>query len=423
MKLTVMCCRVAVVAWILAPAGLLGAGFGIYEQSAKASALGGAFVARADDAAANWYNPAALVWLDGSELQVGINAVTAGGDTELTAQDPAFGIFLPTTFEMDSSLETPVHLYYRRKLNNNLAWGVGINTPYGLATEWSERPVTFAAKKSELATFYTNFNIAFRMTQTFAIGIGATYVVADLKEFSREVPIDLDGNPINGPEVIGTSNLSGDGNDWGWNVALHQKTPTFAFGATYRSDVTVELDGDLTFTDFGPLGGFFQDTPAGGDLPMPEQAAVGLAWLRNNWIIELDVAWVGWSIFDVLQVAVENKVPGFVDDIEIVEDFEDSMSYRLGVTRKTGGGNEWRFGLILEEGAVPEHTLRPSIPDGDRTAPTVGYGLNGQKWAIDLYYMALFIDDVTAVPGEEGVIAGDYSSFVNLGGVTFRRRF
>ena len=36
-------------------------GFSIYEQSAKASAQAGAWVARADDAAANWYNPAALV--------------------------------------------------------------------------------------------------------------------------------------------------------------------------------------------------------------------------------------------------------------------------------------------------------------------------------------------------------------------------
>jgi long-subunit fatty acid transport protein len=75
--------------------------------------------------------------------------------------------------------------------------------------------------------------------------------------------------------------------------------------------------------------------------------------------------------------------------------------------------------VLYDESPVPATTLRPSIPDSDRWAPTVGYGFSGAKWDIDFYYMPLFFDDATAVPGEDGVIAGEYSTTVQLTGITF----
>src|SRR5512137_2453317 len=72
---------------LLAAAPAFASGFGFYEQSAKASAQGGAWVARADDAAANWYNPAALVHLSGREVQFGTNWLDIGGNTTFTPTD------------------------------------------------------------------------------------------------------------------------------------------------------------------------------------------------------------------------------------------------------------------------------------------------------------------------------------------------
>ncbi len=407
---------------VMAPGSLSAAGFGIYEQSAKASGLAGAWVARADDAAANWYNPAALVWLEGGEFQIGTNIINVG-DSELTSSDPNFGLFQPTTFEQESNLATPSHIYYRRKVNNNMAFGVGVTTPFGLVTEWGDRPVTFSAAKSELATFIINPNLAFRLTQSWSIAVGLDYLIADLKNFSREVPIDLDMNPLNGPEVVGFSNLSGDGDEFGWNLALHHKRGNFSFGINYRSDITAEIDGDVEFSNFGPLAGIFQSSPGTADLNLPQSLAVGLAWQGNTWGVELDVVQVDWSVFDVLRVDIENNVPGFVDDIALVEDWDDSKSFRLGVWRKLGQHGELRFGLNLEEGAVPEDTLRPSIPDADRTAPSIGYGFNGNKWNVDVYAQTFIFDEITSVGNEEGVIIAEYDSGVTLLGITLGRKF
>jgi long-subunit fatty acid transport protein len=57
----------------IAAAPAFASGFGFCEQEAKASAQGGAWVAHADDASANWYNPAALAQLTSHEVQLGIN--------------------------------------------------------------------------------------------------------------------------------------------------------------------------------------------------------------------------------------------------------------------------------------------------------------------------------------------------------------
>ena len=78
-----------VVVGLLAAGPSLASGFSIYEQSAKASGRAGAWVARADDPAANWYNPAGLVRLEeGFQFQFGINVIPIGKDSDFTVTDP-----------------------------------------------------------------------------------------------------------------------------------------------------------------------------------------------------------------------------------------------------------------------------------------------------------------------------------------------
>ncbi|MEO1366394.1 MAG: outer membrane protein transport protein [Acidobacteriota bacterium] len=107
----------------------------------------------------------------------------------------------------------------------------------------------------------------------------------------------------------------------------------------------------------------------------------------------------------------------------MIEDWDDTFSYRVGLQWRTSPTNEWRLGAVLDESPVPEETLRPSIPDAERTGVTVGYGYTGNRSTVDFYYMALFFDDITAIPGEEGVIAGTYESFAHLAGVSVNFSF
>ncbi|MEM8995571.1 MAG: outer membrane protein transport protein, partial [Acidobacteriota bacterium] len=346
-----------------------------------------------------------------------------GGDTELDVLDPAFGVFTSTTFEPESSIETPVHFYYTHKLNSNIAWGIGLTTPFGLVTEWVDRPITFSARKSELTTIVLNPNIAFRMTENWSLAVGVNYMFADVGEFSRDVPIDLDGNPLNGFEVIGSSNLSGDGDDFGWNVAASYRNAGFSFGLTYRSELSPEIEGSIDYENFGPLSPFFIDSPGSTPLNLPAQAAVGFGFqLSDSMLLSIDVAYAEWSSFQEIAVDIDNETM-FSRDFTIIEDWDDTFSYRVGLQWRTSPTNEWRLGAVLDESPVPEETLRPSIPDAERTGVTVGYGYTGNRSTVDFYYMALFFDDITAIPGEEGVIAGTYESFAHLAGVSVNFSF
>jgi long-chain fatty acid transport protein len=411
----------AITACLLAVAAgpALASGFSIYEQSAKASGQAGAWIARADDAAANWYNPASLVRLDGMEIQFGINAITIGSDTEFTSSDPMWGLSEPTTFKTESSIATPIHLYFSHKINDRWAWGLGINNPYGLITEWTERPVTYSSMKAELVSFVVNPNVAFAINEFWSIALGIDYMYADVSAFSREVPVDLDTNGV--PDLIGVADLTGTGDAWGWNGALKYAGKKWDFGLTYRAELEPEIDGDLKYTGFEAMGPFApEDTTGKTTLALPAQAALGVAWRAlEKWTFEFDISWAGWSNFKAIDIQVDGD-----DDIYLREDWDDTQAYRLGVAWQVAEKHQVRFGALMDSGPVPADTLRPSIPDSDRKSVTFGYGYMAESWGLDFYYMPLFFDDITANgSAAEGVINGEYTSFVHLLGVTFAYRF
>ena len=63
-------------AMLALPVCIFANGFDIYEQSAEAVGLGGAFIAQADDPSAVFFNPAGIVQLEGTQLSVGVCLIT-----------------------------------------------------------------------------------------------------------------------------------------------------------------------------------------------------------------------------------------------------------------------------------------------------------------------------------------------------------
>ena len=412
---------------VLAVGPVLASGFSIYEQSAKASGRAGAWVARADDAAANWYNPAGLVRLDdGFQVQFGINIIPIGKSSDFTVTDPFYmgliGQAPPETFSAVENLATPINLYFSHKVSDRIAWGVGITTPFGLITEWEDLPVTSSAKRSELVTFVVNPNVSFALGEQWSIAIGVDYIHADVKEFSRLVNV----NPAPPPLVWDESNLTGSGDDWGWNFALRWANERWAAGFTYRSALSPSIDGELNFASTPVLN-------SGGttSLDLPDQAAIAVSWLiTENFELEFDLAYAGWSSFEELNIKVDNPL---VADIVLEENWSNTYSYRIGGNWALAEAHNLRYGVVYDEAPVPSETMRPSIPDGNRTGISLGYGFLAEKWGLDFYLMPLFFEDSTAKgavenkPGvsddPDGVIDGTYESMTTLFGLSFNFKF
>jgi long-chain fatty acid transport protein len=383
-------------------------GFAFSEQGAKASGQAGAWIARADDAAANWYNPAALVHLksEKAELQVGINYLDAGADASFT---PAGG---GPKIDAESNVTLPFQLYFAQRVGKRVAWGIGINTPFGLVTEWTQPPLTFSSRKAELRTYLFNPNVAFAVNDAWSVGFGVDYLSIDLHELSRDVNLGALG--------VSVANVTGDGDAWGYNLGFQYKSQTFAVAGTYRSDFRPAVDGNIEFSGPGAL----LNSTATAQPHLPGQFFMGMAYTPARFDVELSAYYTQWNMFDELAIDTGNPLTSTT----LREDWSPTWSYRLGAAYRLSAADaarhEIRAGIMIEDSPVPEDTRRPSIPDADRTGFSVGYGFQGRKVGVDAYVMYLDFDDGVADGAlAEGVIDGVYSSSVLLLGATFKYRF
>ena len=113
------------------------AGFALVEQSV--SGLGNAYAgaaASAEDASTVFFNPAGLMYLNGNQLVVGGHIIKPSAEFSGSATN-ALGAPVSGGDGGDAGNTSLVpNLYYSRKLPNNFVFGLGINAPFGLKTEY-----------------------------------------------------------------------------------------------------------------------------------------------------------------------------------------------------------------------------------------------------------------------------------------------
>jgi len=194
----------AILAVVLAMAGNAGAaGFRLSEQDAKATGMGNSFVAVADNASAAWYNPAAIIGLEGTNLSLGSAMVAPS----MSHQNE---VLSTSVDNIENTLHIPPHFYATRKLNQKYSVGLSVNVPFGLSTDWDSASNTREiATKSEIQAIYTNLNGVYKVNDALSVAAGASYVSLDAT--------------MNKKVEFGTTNveqtLEGDGTGVGFNVA------------------------------------------------------------------------------------------------------------------------------------------------------------------------------------------------------------
>lgn len=395
-----------------------GAGFSIFEQGMKASAQAGAFAARADDPSAIFYNPAGITQLDGTQVYVGLNGITLDGKFQ---QFPHKG-----TFHQQSSILTPGAAYVTHSWDRVSA-GIGLMTPFGLTTEWGrDFSGRYIARKSELVTAFVNPTVAFKVNDNFSFAVGASYIYADV-ELTRNLNFSSFG------AKDGFLRLTGDTTAWAGNIGLRfESDEGYVFGLTYRDEATLKFDdAEAEFQDTPVLadvlfcGGFscFPDQKAKAELKLPRIASLGVGTVKEKWDVEFDIVWHDWSSFKTLAIDFEDNTTLLPDSVQN-ESWVSTLSYRLGVGYRINDNYEFRFGGYWDENPIPDETLRPLLPDADRTSAQIGFGYKADNgwFAFDTYYQALFFrPNITT--SEESGFNGRYSTFANLFGIAGHWKF
>jgi len=377
-----------------------GAGFALYEGSARGNALGGGLVGRADDPSALFYNPAGMTQLEGTQAQAGVTFIMPGTTvvTHGTISPPSTNTISTDT---EDNIWIPPSAYLTYQFSDKLWFGLGTFSRFGLGTEFSEDwPGRFDNYKAVIETFSINPNVAVKLTDKLSAAVGIEIMYFDLT-WDRKVFI------ASGlPEV--DSSLKGDSFGYGFNVALHYKACEYAsLGASYRSQVKQKVEGDVKFSD-NPFG--LADTDAEGSIVLPDELFFGLTvYPMPRLSLEFGVVWTHWSTFDQLTVAFDEPVGGR-SSITVPKEWNDAWRYNVSVEYKLLDWLDLRAGYTFDESPILSEHADYLVPANDRHLFSVGPGFHWNKWTLDLSYTYLHIIDREDVPARlnEGVLASDF---------------
>lgn len=405
------------------------AGFSLIEQSG--SGVGTAYAgsaASADDASALFFNPASLSLLDAPQVAVAGHGIYLQAKfSDRGSQLPPAGLgALPTGDTSDDAGDfIPVpNVYFALPLGKRLAFGLGVNAPFGLITEYDDPWVgRFQGIKSELVTINANPAVSFKFNEHFAIGAGANYQRADA-ELSNAVMLAA---ATEGRAVLDVKDEA-----YGWNAGALIKLPSQTrIGLSYRSRIEYTLEGDTTVSTLGGarIDSFSGDTVV--DVTFPDSAFLSFAQPLNEGAeLRADVSWTNWSEVD--QLTALNPVTGVPRDI-LQFQFEDSWRAALGVNAKTSEKWILRGGFAWDQSPVKNDTRTVRLPDSDRLWVSLGARWQPfQSLSVDLGYAHLFVKDgsVTVTrpqlggpPAFASTVRGDYASSVDIVSAQFTWAF
>ena len=384
-------------------------------DGAKASGMGTAFTAVADDPSAMAVNPAGLTQIKGIEVYGGSAVlVPSTGFTSSSGQkeDTKFQAFFPPTLYISAAPGV-----------RDLRLGLGVFSAYGIGgRKWDPAGLTrYISVKGQLATIEINPTVAYRLTPALSIGVGADYLLS-----RSEAEKMVDQSAFGAPD--GTLRMKGFGDGWGYNLGvLFKPIDKLSLGIAYRSRISVNQTGHIHLENIAPalqsaFGGQQFSTGISEPVTYPDDLTIGLAYRPDGRLaLALDFERVGWSSFGQAVIDLEQQVPqaGF-NNIVLPLDWKDVWWIKLGADYKVSDLLSLRAGYAYIPSPVPDETLDPSNPDSDENNFSLGAGIHKGATTVDLFYMADFYEERSV---NNSILSGNYTNFVNFAGFDVGRKF
>lgn len=324
-RVSVMSLALASIA-LLFSSPLFAAAFQFYELGSPiigTAAVGQAVVA--DDASISYFNPAGMARLNHSQYLLG---------TQLILPNINFSKSTRTTIPGNNggnagSLAPGVGFYYVYNYSPQLKWGVSLTTPYAGLLNYNDGWVgRFTVQYLQLYALDLNPAVAYQVNPWLALGLGASIEYANLQQ---TVALPIPGYPlIDGQVSLKTSSFAP-----GFNVGVVlTPTETTKLGLTFRSRITHDLKGDITFLRLSV------QPNVSTSMVMPQNMIASLSQTINKQFSLLgEAGWAAWS-------SMKNTVVD-VDGFSSTTQLNWHDTYRLGL----GGRYQATDTLLMQMGA------------------------------------------------------------------------
>lgn len=341
----------ALAAAIALPATASAGGYALSEQSTVAGGTGGASTARADDAGAAWYNPAALA--DGGGLRVGLGVLAAMPSVHAEAMDGTW------QSETESGVSTPPHIYASYAAGD-LAYGIAVGVPFGGGVTW---PEDWAGRheiiSSKLEVFRAAPFIAWRRGKLRVSG--GVHVDAARLRINRSLDfVDTEG------DVFLDMDGTGVGVDFS---AFYAVSPAVDVGVTYKSRTSIDFAGGANFDAPDAFSAKTTDQLVQTHMTIPDKLTFGARWARDRLAVLADIDVTMWSVNDELVIDFErDETP---DPVQ-TNNWSTTMGLRAGAEYAARDTTLVRAGAFYDPSPASTENLAPSSPDSNRVGFTFG---------------------------------------------------
>ncbi|MDA0127527.1 outer membrane protein transport protein [Vibrio sp. MarTm2] len=370
------------------------AGFQLAEYSA--TGLGRAYAgeaAMADNASAQWRNPAMLTQLDGTQVSVG--AIYVNPNVDVKGEVDGSKSLNPTLPKTEASSSDFAHdaiipnLYISHRYSEELAIGFALGTNYGMETDLGK---DFAAShfgnEASIITKEANLNLAYQLNEAVSIGGGIRYVMGE-GSFGATAPKT---NAFGLPEGTHLKYMEGEDTAWGWQLGTAwQINDQHRIGFTYKSAVDLKLEGDAKI--FSSKTFKVEESKGSMDLTLPQTAELAsFHQLTDKLAMHASINWTDWSSFKELYADLDTLDSQMVK----VENWKDNYRFAIGATYQVDPKLALRTGIAYDTSAVSDKNRTITIPETDRTWLSLGASYEFTKqFSLDGGFTYIFAKDAS----------------------------
>jgi long-chain fatty acid transport protein len=376
-------------------------GYRLYELGAKAATLAGAFVGRADNTSAVYYNPAGLAFQSGLGFRLNVAYFDLKHSAYVPDEDATYN---------SNNGQLRGSLYVSYTFFDRISLGVGYFQPYTIETDWhTDWPGITLSRNSRLNTGYFRSVLALKLFDMLSIGVGFDFVKctihwnynrtfsSPLYTFNEDVPAEID--------------TSGSGTGFVAGILL-RPSDNIGIGVRYQHKVEIATEGRTKFATTGHLtylphpvydhitvsnlmDDFYSYKNVTASLTLPSEFVVGIKIAPTKKItFHLDANWTRWSVFKGVEfntvVSEEELQQEFYD---LHEDFygilpdwasqrtkiemKDVWSFKFGVEYYLKDVLALRAGYSRSQSSISDEYLNPIFPVLPRNVISIGLGYDG----------------------------------------------
>jgi long-chain fatty acid transport protein len=382
-----------------------------YGIGAKATSLGGAYAAWADDPFALYYNPAGLAQINKPEVTLGFENVKPFMTVNSLSVEP-LGVY-PTpnhnspigvspggnsfgSFTDNSATMTIPNFGIALPVSKKLTLGFAVYVPYGLSISFTNSPLNPLAYDSYKSWYYREvfaFGAGYKITDNLFIGgainIGTTQ--SGVERYAFGVPLKtaqesaINNLPLTSNAAVKT-NLADDHN-FSWNLGvMYKPTDWLALGATYRSMTHTHLTGTAQVQYTNPLTASLlnQQLSASTYVDAPDQFQLGVNIKPSDKLrFEVDWLWTRWSVVGGYTVNFSQPLFGLKSSEYFPRDWRNTNTIKFGIEYKPIEMLALRGGFYYDPTPIPDSSFDAQWPDANKYMFTGGVGLNFKHWKID----------------------------------------